>query len=445
MVGDAGRAGASAAGDRQGGTGTGRSDSARDDPGSGRRQAGGRRLSDDSRTWGLGFLVGSAIGAAATVIGRRAERLAREGLVDWGAAERFAVARLRSAPGTLTPAQLRAAEPAYAEAMAQVVPALARALGSELPGVVERAGVVDRAGWVHANVATFAQLIGPLEADFLDQIIPVGGGLGKATVALANRFVTSRQIGLMLGFMGQRVLGQYDLALLSAETTPGRLLFVDENIRQTALTLDLPLEPFRTWIALHETTHAFEFEAHPWLRPYLASRLERQLAAFSRDASTLSRDAMRRIGKALRGGDGNSGHWMERLMSPEQRTLFRETQAVMSLLEGFSDYVMDEVGKDLVPDVARISARFHERRQNRSPMERAIMRLTGMDLKMEQYRRGEKFVAEIARVAGPMALRRLWESPDTLPRDDELDTPTRWIARVLSQPTIALPGGAASA
>ena len=408
--------------------------------------AGRRGVRDDSRVWGLGFLLGSAIGAAATVIGRRAERMAREGLVDWPAAERFAVRRLASAPGNLTRAQLRDAEPAYQEAMERVVPALARALGSELPGVVERAGVVDRAGWVHANVATFASLIGRLEDGLLDQIIPAGGGLGKATVALANRFVTSRQIGLMLGFMGQRVLGQYDLALLSAEATPGRLLFVDENIRQTAAILDLPLGPFRTWIALHETTHAFEFEAHPWLRPYLASRLERQLSAFSRDASTLSRDAIRRLGRALRGGEGSEGgHWMERLMSAEQRTLFRETQAVMSLLEGFSEYVMDEVGREIVPDVARISARFHERRQNRSPIERAIMRITGMDLKMEQYRRGEEFVAAIARQAGPAALRRLWDSPETLPRDEELDAPALWVGRVIAAPTFTIQGGSASA
>ena len=327
--------------------------------------------------------------------------------------------------------------------MAEVVPALSRALGAELPGIVERAGVVDRAGWVRANITTFAALIGTLEADLLDQIIPTGGGLGKATVALANRFVTSRQIGLMLGFMGQRVLGQYDLALLSAEATPGRLLFVDENIRQTAATLDLPLQPFRTWIALHETTHAFEFEAHPWLRPYLASRLEQQLASFSRNAATLSQDAIRRLGRSLRGGEGL--HWMERLMSDEQRRLFRETQAIMSLLEGFSDYVMDEVGKDLVPDVARISARFHERRQNRSPIERAIMRITGMDLKMEQYRRGEAFVAGVAKLAGPAALRRMWEGPETLPRDDELDAPARWVARVMTGPTLLLGDGSATA
>ena len=394
---------------------------------------------NNDRLWQAGFLLGSALGAAATIIGRRAERAARRGLVDWESAERIAVGRLQRAPGALSAHQLAAAEPAYARAMALVVPRLAEALGTELPGVVERASVVDRAGWVKANISVFASLIGRLEADLLDQVVPPGGGLAPATMALANRFVTTRQIGLMLGFMGQRVLGQYDLALLSAETAPGRLLFVDENIRQTARALDVPLDSFRTWIALHETTHAYEFEAHPWLRPYLASRLERQLSAFSKDASSLGRDALRRLGEALRGAaDGSSRHWMERLMSPEQPRLFRETQVVMSLLEGFSDYVMDEVGRGLVPDVERISARFHERRERRSPVERAILRLTGLDLKLEQYRRGERFVSGIARRAGPAALRRLWEGPETLPTEQELDSPDVWVARVM--PGRLLPG-----
>ena len=144
---------------------------------------------------------------------------------------------------------------------------LLAALRTELPGVVERTGVVDRAGWVRANTASFASLIGKLEHDLLDQVVPVGGGFTVAAMALANRWITTRQLGVLLGFMGQRVLGQYDLALLSAEAAPGRLLFVEENIRQTAKALGVPLASFRTWIALHETTHAFEFEAHPWLRP----------------------------------------------------------------------------------------------------------------------------------------------------------------------------------
>jgi coenzyme F420 biosynthesis associated uncharacterized protein len=390
----------------------------------------------DDRLWQAGFLVGSALGAAATVIGRRAEHAARRGLVDWSQAERIAVGRLRNTPGALTSAELRAAEPEYAAAMTQIVPRLSEALGTELPGVVERAGVTDRAGWVHANVATFASLIGTLEDELLDQVMPSGGGLGKATVALANRWVTTRQLGFLLGFMGSKVLGQYDLALLSAESAPGRLLFVEENIRQTARILDVPLGPFRSYIALHETTHAFEFEAHPWLRPYLADRLERQLRLFSREASGLGREALRSFGRSLRGESGGGGpeHWIERLMTDEQRRLFRETQAVMSLLEGFSDYVMDEVGRDLVPGIERISAKFHERRNaKRSPFERAVMRLTGMDVKMEQYRTGERFVRAIAEAGGPVALRRLWEGPDSMPRHGEIDDPGRWLARVMPE------------
>ena len=397
----------------------------------GRSGPGERRTSwRDDRVWQAGFLLGSALGAAATVAGRHAEKAARRGLVDWPEVERIAIGRLRSAPGTLTAAELEAAEPAYAEAMARIVPALSAALGSPLPGVVDRSGVVDRAGWVRANTGSFASLMSKLETDLLDQVIPPGGGLAKATVALANRWVTTRQLGFLLGFMGSRVLGQYDLALLSTEAAPGRLLFVEENIRATARALGVPIGPFRTWIALHETTHAFEFEAHPWLRPYLSERLERQLTLFGKDARGLGREALRGLGRSIR-GESDGQHWIERMMGPEQRALFRETQAVMSLLEGFSDYVMDEVGRDLVPDVERISERFHERRARRTPFERSMLRLTGMDLKIEQYRKGELFVRAIADRRGATALTRLWEGPETLPRDGEIDAPERWIERVL--------------
>ncbi len=384
-----------------------------------------------SAVWQAGFLAGAALGAAATVLGRRAEAEARTGLVDWRAVERLAEGRLRNAAGHLPPAEVAASGPAYEAAMRRVVPALEVALDTSLPGIVERVAVVDRRGWVQANLSTFAGLFGRLEGELLDQIVPPGAGLGKASLALANRWITTRQFGLLLGFMGQRVLGQYDLALLSAEAEPGQLLFVDENIRQTARTLGVPLDPFRTWIALHETTHAYEFETHPWLRPYLAGRLERQLSALARSTSELGRDASRVLGRALRGGDG---HWLERLMSDEQRLLFRETQTVMSLLEGFSDHVMDEVGRDLVPGVETISARFHTRRAKRTPMERAILRITGLDLKMEQYARGERFVAAVQRAAGPAGLRRLWDGPETLPRDGELERPERWVRRVIGTP-----------
>ena len=162
--------------------------------------------------------IGSALGAAATVVGRRAERTrpARtRGLAgrraDRDRPSREGAGRARRRPSCGPPS------PPTPRRWPAIVPALSAALGTELPGVVERSGVVDRAGWVRANIGSFASLIGKLEADLLDQVVPPGGGLAKATMALANRWVTTRQLGFLLGFMGQRVLGQYDLALLSAE------------------------------------------------------------------------------------------------------------------------------------------------------------------------------------------------------------------------------------
>ena len=102
----------------------------------------------------------------------------------------------------------------------------------------------------------------------------------------------------------------------------------------------------------------------------------------------------------------------------------------MSLLEGFSDYVMDEVGRDLVPDVERISAKFHERRHaRRSPFERAVMRLTGMDVKLEQYRKGERVRLgdrRGRRTRGPQPA--VGRARRSLPRHGEIDDPAAWLA-----------------
>ncbi len=378
-----------------------------------------------------GILLGVAAGVAISVAGRRAQRSPDRGLVDWPTVLRIAESHLRRAPGTLSAAELRAADSSYAAAMRRVAPALEAHLGSPLPGLVERAGAVDRATWARTNVRTLERLFSRIEGEVLARILPPDASASKAAIAAANRWVTTRQIGLMLAFMGQRVLGQYDVALLAAEEEePGRLLFVDENVRRVARKLGVDVDAFRTWIALHEATHAFEFEAHPWLRPYLASRIEAQIDGFGREIRGLGRGTLRELAAVLR--SNGRRHWLETLLPEGQRQLLRETQAVMSLLEGFGDHVMDEVARDIVPDHAIISARFHERREKRSPLEQAMLRITGLDLKMEQYRSGERFVAAIVARGGPEARLRLWEGPESLPRDGEIEDPDRWLRRVMA-------------
>jgi coenzyme F420 biosynthesis associated uncharacterized protein len=385
----------------------------------------GGRATSGGRAW---MVAGALAGLALYLLPHRIEDAARTSMVDWSTVERIATTRLRQAGGALPPRELEAALPSYRAAMDRVVPLLEQELGSPLPGVVERYLVVDRVAWAQANLGTFRQLIGHLEEALADDLRPRRGDVAGSLMVLANRFLTTRQIGYLLAFMGQRVLGQYDLAILSAEGQPGQLLFVEENVRATARALDVPVGEMRAWVALHEATHAFEFEAHPWVRPYLRERLERQLAAFIEDARLFQ---ARGVGVLLRrwreGGDTDS--WLESLMTPEQRRLFQETQVVMSLLEGFSDWVMDEVGAELLPDVERMRHRFEERRAHRSPLERLVFRLTGLDLKLEQYRRGNLFVSAVVAGGGRAALQRLWAGPQSLPTAAELEHPDRWLVR----------------
>ena len=392
-----------------------------------------RRLGS-SRTVRIGVAIG--LGMTAHAIAERATANVPEGLVDWERAERIARRRLRSAPGHLTPVQLRTTEPAYARHMDRVVPLLEERLGAALPGVVERHAVVSRGQWAAANMETFKALIAHLEPHMAP---PLPDGSVRAGVAAAtNRLVTTGQVGFLLGYLGSRVLGQYDVAMLSAEQEPGKLLYVEENIRATARLVNVPVDDFRLWVALHETTHAFELEAHPWLRPYLRSRVERQVALFARETQRLRRHGLAHLARRWRTAAAEGS--IRGFLGPEQRQLFKETQLVMSLMEGFSDWVMDEVGAELLPDVNGIRRRFEARRgQRRRAIDRLMARVTGMDMKLEQYRRGERFVSGVYRVGGSAAIDHLWDGPETLPTDHEMDDPAAWVRRVV--PAALEPGG----
>ena len=381
--------------------------------------------------WRVGLIVGLGAGVVVSWAGRRAEQIARRGLVDWPTAEAIAAARLRRAPGSLPAHELAASEPAWAATMDRIVPRLEARLGRPLPGVVERHAVVDRAGWAAANIGTFRDLVARLEGSLLADR-PADPGVGASFAALANRLVITRQIGFLLGFLGTRVLGQYDVALLSAEARPGRLLFVEENIRGLARQLDVPLADMRTWIALHEATHAFEFEAHAWLRPYLRDRLERQLAGFLEGARAFRVGGLAEVARTWARPNGDLA---SAFLGPAQRQALREVQVVMSLLEGFSDWVMDDIGADLLADVTVIRDRFEARRSApRRGLDRIMARLTGLDLKLEQYRRGERFVSGIVAIGGQAALDRLWSGPDAIPTEVELDDPSAWARRMLTRP-----------
>ena len=344
-------------------------------------------------------------------------------VIDWEAVRGIARRRLGSEDGRLTAAQREAAEAFYRDALLRIEPVVASEIGAELPRALELPAVIDRREWIDLNLATFERLFERVE--HLMNTAASEDTPGRALARIVNRSIGNQQIGLLMSFLARKVLGQYDVSLLAAgPASRGRLHFVEPNIVATANAMRLPLDEFRTFIALHEATHAFEFEAYPWLRDHFAGLVAESIDRLAADSGGLAT----RLRAAL--ANRGPGHWLERMMSPAQLETFQRTQALMSLLEGYSNHVMNAAGEQLLPVFEQIHDRFERRNQGRGALERAIMRLTGLDLKMEQYQAGERFVDTIIASRDRGFLNRVWERPEHLPTLDEIRAPARWMARM---------------
>ncbi|MEO8509896.1 MAG: zinc-dependent metalloprotease [Chloroflexota bacterium] len=372
---------------------------------------------------GMGILVGGLLAAGLTVAQREIMRRAGTRLLDWQQVRAIAARRLGAAAAPFTAAQRAEAEDFYRGALLRIEPIVAAEIGAELPHALEVPAVVDRMEWIDLNLATFEHLFSRVE-HIIEAAQSGADTPGRALSRIVNRKIGNQQLGFLLSFLARKVLGQYDISLLAANPDPrGRLAFVEGNIVATAQALHVPLDEFRTFIALHEATHAFEFEAYPWLRAHFATNVAEAIEAFATDSGSLPE----RLRQALGGGEG---HWLERMMSPTQLDGFRRTQALMSLLEGYSNHVMHAAGEQILPGFARIHDQFERRGERRGAIERAIMRITGLDLKMEQYAAGERFVDAVIEQRGRPYMNRVWEGPDMLPTLDEIRAPQAWIARI---------------
>jgi len=300
-----------------------------------------------------------------------------------------------------------------------------------LPLPLEHVEVFDRLQWIDANIASFQQLFEPLED--LNRGALYNASLGTHLFGGFNQNVVSGQLGVLMGYLARRVLGQYDGVVLGREpVTTGRLYFVEPNILLTQRKLGLNGREFRTWIALHETTHAFEFEAHQWLRDYMNGLLRQYFDTVGQDLGQFGFGPGGMVGLAQRVVQNASRTKtpLEWFMSDEQRGIFQRLQALMCLLEGFSNHVMDAVGSQLLPSYPVMKERFESRRSSRSPAEQLFIRLTGLDLKFEQYILGEKFVNNQVRVVGIDQLNQVWKGPEYLPTLAEIYEPERWRDRL---------------
>lgn len=271
--------------------------------------------------------------------------------------------------------------------------------------------VVDRARWVEANAASFSVLIG-------EQLTMEAAGAAR---------LASEEMGATLAVLASRVLGQYD-----PYVDGGRLLLVAPNFVKTERALDLDVVDFRRWVALHELTHAVQFAAAPWLAEYIAGSVRELTSSITEAGQSGQRltEMARAIAQVVRGTETVTGV-LHAILDEESAQTFERITAVMSLLEGHADVVMDEVGPARIPSVRRIRASFEARRKSSSPADLLVRRLLGMEAKFAQYRNGAAFVRTVTTSVGHSGLNAVWSEPANLPRPEEIAAPELWIARVL--------------
>ncbi|MDF3292181.1 zinc-dependent metalloprotease [Streptomyces silvisoli] len=305
--------------------------------------------------------------------------------------------------------------------------------------------VVDRPGWVKANVAGFREILKPL----LDKMQARRGTLpGGAVLGAVGGKVTGVEVGALLSFLASRVLGQYETFAPATREMPagpvlpepgaprtGRLLLVAPNIVHVERELDVDPHDFRLWVCLHEETHRTQFTAVPWLRDHIESEIQEFLSQTDVDPATLLervREAAQSfVGARPEGEESEGRSLVEIVQTPAQREILARLTAVMSLLEGHADYVMDGVGPDVVPSVAEIREKFQKRRATGAGrLDQALRKLLGLDAKLRQYRDGERFVRSVVDEVGMDGFNRIWTSPNTLPTKTEIAKPADWIARV---------------
>ena len=346
-------------------------------------------------------------------------------MVDWSLARQIA----RFAAGGGSGERLAFDfENAAAGALGQVSAYSGLELAGSAPPVVE----VGRAEWAQANLDSLADLLEPV-GERLEARLGSAGPLAGPLRAAAGATLAA-EVGLVMGYMSQRVLGQYELSLIQPEVPP-RLLFVTPNLKRAVRDLNVDEESFLRWVVLHEVTHVLQFSGVTWLREHLGALMREYLATVEV-----------RIERGAAGGLPSlpdpsqiverfrDGGLAALVQTHEQRRIMERIQSAMAIVEGYSEHVMDAVGADVLPEYAGLREAMEKRRHSRSAPERLLMRLLGLDQKMRQYEDGKRFCDAVVSEAGIEKLNLVWNAPTALPTAGELHSPSAWIGRLEADP-----------
>jgi coenzyme F420 biosynthesis associated uncharacterized protein len=361
--------------------------------------------------------------------------MSSSGPVNWELARQVGIAS--ASWGTEDPAPSEGDRRGFEEAVRVAELHVAGLTGLEAPSDIPKVEAVRRGQWVQANIEGLRAVLEPAAAKIGDAIaaaqqdaMPEPSQAGVAQVlGQLSPLLLGAQVGTVLGTLAQQVLGQYDIAVPRPDGS-GALLFVVPNIARFEKEWSLDPTDFRTWIAIHEVTHRFEF-ARPWaltrfreLIDDFTSTLTLDVGELQQRLASLDPSNPESMQEMLAGEDSMFGA----VMDDEQRLKLRRVQAFMAAAEGYGDHVMHALGAQMLPSYARIDEAMRRYRETEQ-VDPVFERLLGIEVKREQYRLGRAFCDTVVELTDEATLARMWDSAEALPSMPELEEPRLWLAR----------------
>ena len=314
-----------------------------------------------------------------------------------------------------------------AAACREMEPYVAAYTGLVPEGPVPFPEVVTRPEWASVNLDTLALVLDPVAARLEARLSSAGPLAGPLRAALSAALAA--ECGLVMGYVSQRVIGQYDVSLLGGDAPP-RLLFVAPNLTKAVRELEVDADPFQRWICAHELTHVFQFQGVPWLRGHLSEMIRSYLATVEVRVQGNTAGALAKLGRPAELVESfRQGGLAALVQSPEQQGLLDTMQAVMAVIEGYGEHVMDAIAAEAIPGHERLREAMDRRRRSRSAPERLVERLLGLDIKLRQYELGKRFCDAVVKEAGIEGLNVVWRAPEMLPSARELEHPGEWLDR----------------
>jgi coenzyme F420 biosynthesis associated uncharacterized protein len=344
--------------------------------------------------------------------------------VDWGLAERVAV-RTASTDAFARSYHYDSLGPDFAELTSIAEAQVAKATGLHSLAGPARARVTDRPGWIRANIASFQRLLRPVTDKLGDRM--------TGPMAPVARRIAGAEVGVLLGWMSSRVLGQYDLLVIEDENPDDQdiVYYVGPNVLALEKRFAFPPREFRLWLALHEVTHRAQFTGIPWMREHFLGLVQASVDAVDTDPKRLLENITRAAAEVRKGRNPlDEGGIATIFASPGQREVLERVSGLMSLLEGHGDVTMDRAGAEDIPNAQRFSDVLRQRRQQGNPALRLLQKVIGLEAKMRQYEDGERFIEAVESVGGVELLDTAWERPENLPTLAEIRDPDAWIARI---------------